>query len=120
VDDDLGVALGAEAVAQRLELGHEFLEVVDLAVKDDADAAVLVEKRLLAGGDVDDRQAAVAKAQARLDVQAAFVGAAVVLRIVHSRQRRAVDRTGTAGIEEAGDAAHRVVQSFAARFSRSS
>ena len=84
VDDHLGVAAGAEDVAQRLQLGHQLLEVVDLAVEDDADAAVLVEQRLLAGGDVDDRQPAMAEADARLDVDAALVGAAVVLRFVHA------------------------------------
>ena len=60
--------------------GIEFLEVVDLAVEDDDDGAVLVEQRLLAGRDVDDRQAAVAEADARLEVQAALVRAAVQLR----------------------------------------
>ncbi len=38
VDDDFGVAAGVEDVAQRLQLGDQFLVVVDLAVEDDADA----------------------------------------------------------------------------------
>jgi hypothetical protein len=80
VHDALGVALGVEDVAQRLQFGDQFLVVVDLAVEDHDHRAVFVEQRLLAGGDVDDGQAPVAEAQAGLDVQAAFVRAAVRLR----------------------------------------
>ena len=80
-----------------LQLGDQFLEVVDLAVEDDDDRAVFVEQRLLAGGDVDDRQAPVAEAEARLDVQAAFVRAAVELRVVHALQHDAVDRHARRG-----------------------
>ena len=54
--------------------------------------AVLVVQRLLAGGQVDDRQAPVAEADAGLDVQAALVRAAMVLRFVHAVQDRAIDR----------------------------
>jgi hypothetical protein len=73
--DDLGVALGVEHMAQGLQFGDELLVVVDLAVEDHHHRAVFVEQRLLAGGDVDDGQAAVAQPDAGLQVQAAFVGA---------------------------------------------
>ena len=57
------------------------LVVVNFTVVDDDEAlAVLVEDRLPSDRDVDDRQAAMAEPQARLDVDAAFVGAAMVLR----------------------------------------
>jgi hypothetical protein len=49
VDDDFRVAQRAEDVAERDELGNQRLVVVDLAVEDDADAAVLVVQRLLPG-----------------------------------------------------------------------
>ena len=80
-----------------LQLGDQLLEVVDLAVEDDDHRAVFVEQRLLAGGDVDDRQAPVAEADAGLDVQAAFVRAAVVLRLVHALQHGAIDRRARRG-----------------------
>jgi hypothetical protein len=54
VNDDLGVALGAECVARACELRNELLEVVDLAVEDHGDAAVLVVKGLLPGRQIDD------------------------------------------------------------------
>src|SRR5205807_8909878 len=46
VDDDLGVAPRGEPVPLRLEPPLELLEVVDLAVEDDLDGAVLVPERL--------------------------------------------------------------------------
>ena len=52
------------------------------------------------------RQAPVAQAQAGLDVQAAFVGAAVQLAVVHAVQHAIVDGARAAGVEDAGDAAH--------------
>ena len=93
-------------MAERLQFRHELLKVVDLAVEDDADAAVLVEERLLTGGDVDDRQTAMPEAEAGLDVDAALVGTAVVLGFVHPLQRGAIDVALAAGVEDAGDAAH--------------
>ena len=48
-----------------LELGAQLAEVVDLAVEDDADRAVLVEDRLVAARQVDDRQAAHPQGDAR-------------------------------------------------------
>ena len=80
-----------------LQLGDQFLVVVDLAVEDDDDRAVFVEQRLLAGGEVDDGQPAVAEAHAGLEVQAAFVRPAVRLRLVHALQHGAVDRRACRG-----------------------
>ena len=106
VDDDFGVAAGVEHVAERLQLRDQFLVVVDLAVEDDAHAVVFVVERLLAGGQVDDRQAPVPQADARLDMQAALVRAAMELGFVHPVQHGTIDVAPAAGIENAGDAAH--------------
>ena len=59
------------------------LEVVDLAVGDDLHRAVLVRERLLAAGDVDDRQPAHGEADARQQDAALVVGAAMVQRPDH-------------------------------------
>jgi hypothetical protein len=106
MDDDLGIALGAEHMAERHQLRNQLLVVVDLAVVDHDHRAVLVEQRLLAGRHVDDREAPVAQAQAWLDVDAAFVGSAMVLRLVHAMQDRAVDLALAARVKDARDAAH--------------
>ena len=67
-----------ELVALGLELGTEFLEVVDLAVEDNDDATVLVGHRLGASlGQVEDRQAAEAEGNAAVDKLTAHVGTAM-------------------------------------------
>src|SRR6185436_1924721 len=66
VNDDLGVALRREAVPLLFEALAQLLEVVDLAVLDGPDRSVLVAHRLMATGDVDDAQPAVAQDRARL------------------------------------------------------
>jgi hypothetical protein len=57
VRDDLGVAVCRQRVPARDELLAQLAVVVDLAVQDDRDGAVLVEDRLVAGGEVDHAQA---------------------------------------------------------------
>ena len=83
MDEHLGVAVGAEAVALRLQLGAELPVVVELAVLDDDDAAVLVRDRLVAGLEVDDRQPAGGETDGAVDVDAARVGPAVDERRAH-------------------------------------
>ena len=56
VDDHLGVGGRTERVPSGLQIATQFLEVVDLAVEDDLDLAVLVAKRLVPGVQIDDRQ----------------------------------------------------------------
>ena len=48
---------GRETMALGLELGAQLAVVVDLAVEEDGDATVLVENRLMAAGQIDDRKA---------------------------------------------------------------
>ena len=74
-------------VAARLELVAELAEVVELAVEDGDDVAVLVRDRLAARGEVDDPQPPVAEHAAAEGVDRALVGAAVDDRVVHARRR---------------------------------
>jgi hypothetical protein len=83
VEQHLDVRLGAEGVAV-LQLFAQLAVVVDLPVGDDADGAVLVEHRLRAAGEVDDRQAAVAEGDRAIGVEAFAVGAAVGERVGHA------------------------------------
>ena len=66
MDDDFGVALGDEAVPGCHQPVAELLEVVDLAVLHHPHRAIFVGNRLMAAGDVDDAQSAVAQHRARL------------------------------------------------------
>ena len=49
--------MGAELVTQALQLARQFAEVVDFTVVDHAQLAIGTEHRLLAAGQVDNRQA---------------------------------------------------------------
>src|SRR5262249_3783803 len=106
VDDDFGVAARAEMVTQREKLRDQLLVVVNLPVVDDHHAAVFVEHRLLAGRKIDDREPTMTEPEARLDVQPALVGAAVMLRLVHARQQIPAHFPPLTRIEDADDAAH--------------
>ena len=107
VHDAFGVTLGMEDVTQRLQLRDQVLIVVDLTIEHHHHGTVFVEQRLLSRGHIDDGQATVSQAHARLEVQAAFVGTAVKLRLVHAVQHRMRDLAVAAGVENACDAAHR-------------
>ena len=81
-------------------------EVVDLAVGDDVHRAGLVGDRLLAGGDVDDRQAPHAERDAGPVHHPVAVGPAVGERPDHASELRLGDRRAQVAIDDAGDAAH--------------
>ena len=77
VHDRLGVARRPEPVTAGLEVGPQLGEVVDLAVEDQPHRAVLVGDRLVAGGEVDDAEAAHPEHRAGPRVEAFIVRAAV-------------------------------------------
>ena len=78
MQEALGVGAAVELIALGLELGAKLLEVVDLAVKDNHDAAVLVGHGLRASfGEVENRQTTEAEGDTAIDKLAAHVGAAV-------------------------------------------
>ncbi len=106
MNDHLGVAAGPEAVSKLREFRDQRLIVVDLAVEDDDHAAVLVEQRLLPGGEVDDREPAMAEPQAGLGVQPDLVRPAMVLGLVHARNEVARDRPRARDVHDADNAAH--------------
>ena len=101
VHDDLGVAGGAKGVAGGLELGAQLAVVVDLAVVDEPDGLVLVGRRLVAAGAVDDAQPAMAETDAR-----ALKGAGVVGTAMQQRGRHAAEQLAVGSAGETEDAAH--------------
>src|SRR5262249_49358083 len=75
--NDLGVAAGAKAMAGAQEVFAERTVVVDLAVADDLDVALLVGQRLRAVLDVDDGEAAAAESHPAPDHHAVAVRTAM-------------------------------------------
>jgi len=106
VDDGFGVGLRGEGVAERREFFRQLAEVVDLAVEDGDDRAVRVEQRLLAGGQVDDRQAAVAEADAGFQVDVALDRTAVELGLIHAFEGGALEIAPAARVKNANYSAH--------------
>ena len=105
VDDHLGVALRGERWPRALQLRAQLAVVVDLAVQDDDDRAVLVEDRLVAGLEVDDAQALDAEARAPAMMEPARVRAAVLEPRAHAREQLRVDRLAV-GADLSDDSAH--------------
>jgi len=70
-------------MAGRLQPALQFRGVVDLAVLEDVDRAVLVGDRLVPGLEVDEREVARDEATSRVNDDAVAVGAAVDERRVH-------------------------------------
>src|SRR5262249_59821643 len=83
VNDHFSVGMRPEPVAVPLEIETDLPEVVDLAVEHGPDRPVFVRERLIAGCEIDDAQAAVAKADAGADVEAVGVGTTVCDRGRH-------------------------------------
>ena len=82
-------------MAVRVELRSHLGEVVDLAVEDDPDRAVLVAERLIAGRQIDDAEPPVAEADAGADVEAVRVGAAMRDRRGHRGEARPCRSAGS-------------------------
>ena len=104
VNEHLGVAAAAEPVTCPLELVHELAVVVDLAVLHDDDAAVLVRDRLVASGQIDDRQPACGDPDRSVEMRALGVRAAVEQSRRHAAKPIGVDGAAAAG--DPADPAH--------------
>ncbi len=111
VHDDFRVAARVELVTEGLQLGNQLLVVVDLAVEDDDDGAVLVVERLLTGRDVDDGQPPMPQGNPGCMMLAAAIGSAMLLQVVHPAQQLAVQIATAANVDHAGDSAHQAVSS---------
>jgi hypothetical protein len=93
-------------VAERRQLCHQRLKIIDLAVEDDANRAVLVELRLVAGHEIDNRQSPVPQPDPRGKVETVAVRSAMGDDLGHATEQAAIDIARSAEIEDPGYAAH--------------
>src|SRR4029078_2551320 len=100
----------AIADARRLQLGSEDRMVVNLAIVDELQIAVVASHRLLALSNVYDAQSAVTESNSVLDEQARGVWAAGHKNIPHLRDRLDRDRlVGSRRASDTADSAHRAM-----------
>lgn len=106
MDEDFGIGVGAEVVAAGFEAGAEFEVVVDFAVEDDLEVAVLVGDGLPAAFEVDDGEAEVAEGGGAFLEVAVAVGAAVEDAVAHGADQSGVGGAMAIG-HKSGDSAHK-------------
>src|SRR3984893_928531 len=106
MDNYLGVATGAEGVAERRELCHQWLKIIDFAIVDDANRPVFIVERLITRREVDDREPAVTEPNSRRIMKAVTVRSAMVENIGHPAKQDAVDFAASPEVENTSYAAH--------------
>src|SRR5262249_44965579 len=77
MDEDFDIAAGAETVTARFELPAQIAKIIDFAVADRDDRAVLVEVRLIAGGEIDNGKPAARQSNSVAEERAAIVRTAM-------------------------------------------
>jgi len=108
LEDDFGIGVGVEVVAEGGEFGAEFAVVIDLAVEDDDGVAVGGIDGLFAAGEINDAEADGTEGDVGGDVDAPLVGAAMVEGL--GGRFDSAGGGGTATMGEAGYSAHRLVK----------
>src|SRR5271169_737025 len=107
MDDDLGIAARAKDMTEGRELGHQRLEIVDLAVVDDANRMVLIIDRLIAPSQIDDGEPAVPEPDPRRIVETIAVRATMAENVSHATEQAPVGVATPAIVKDAGYPAHR-------------
>src|SRR4051812_20349260 len=110
--DHLGIAAGCEVVARARQLLAQLTKVIDLAVKDQLDHAILVGHRLVAAGQIDNRQAAHSHTNMLADIKAIAIRPTMMDRMIHSLDQAALNRARPIGMQMPTDTAHRYTTSF--------
>jgi hypothetical protein len=105
MDEHLGVGARLESMPAGGQLAPEHLVVVDLAVVDDLDGAVLARDRLVAGREIDHPQPAYRRDGARRFDHPPRVGPAVGEGVHHAADRVRIDRCAVEG-DRPADPAH--------------
>ena len=106
MNDGLGVAVGMELVTSLDQFGTELLEVVDLAVERDGDAAVSILHGLMALGDINDGKATEAHGDVVVDEIAVLVGTTVNDAVGHVLNDAAIGFGIVIDGGEANESAH--------------
>ena len=106
MDDHLGIAPRGEGVSALLKIGHQLLEIIDLAVEDDTDGLRRIGHGLSAALQVDDGQTAMRQTEAGLKMAAFPIRAAMGNAVAHGSQTTRINRPPPAQVHYAGKPTH--------------
>src|SRR5450432_1485037 len=84
MNERFGVAVGLKAMALGDQLCAQRLVIVDLAVEDHPERAVLIRNGLMAGAEVNDAETAHADGAAAFDMEAFVVRTAMANPVAHA------------------------------------
>src|SRR5580658_1476098 len=94
MNEDFGVAVRRESMPGALQPGAELVVIIDLAVEDYVDRAVLIANGLWAATDINDAEPLHPHRAARLDEIAGRIRAAMVDGVTHPLEPSAGSFTG--------------------------
>ena len=106
MNQDFGIALRAEGVTSGLEPAPQRGEVVDLAIEDGPDGAVLIGERLMPSRQIDDRQPAKPERGMIVAIDAGIVRPAVSDPVHHRLQVFGGEGIPGVSPDRAADSAH--------------
>src|SRR5712692_9284963 len=106
MNDGFGVAVSAVGVSTRDQRFAQRLVVVDFAIEDDPERAVLVAHGLVAGGEIHDAEPAHADADAILRIYPLVVRPAMGHHVTHLAQDRWISLRVFLKLEESGYSTH--------------
>src|SRR5262249_43534780 len=115
VQDCLGIRAGAIVVTASDQLRSQFRVVIDLAVEDNPDGAVLVGHRLTAAFDVHDCQSPMSQPDRSPHHRAGAIGTAMSKRVSHPHQPMLLGTFARIKFHYPGDAAHRALPWYSTR-----
>ena len=114
VKQHFGIAIGAEDRALGLQLGANLLKIIDFAIVGDGDALVGGKHRLRAAAEIDDRQPAMAEADAGRRPHPRSIRPAMREHVRHRADPRRIDGFARGRVEQPGDPAHQLPIGMAA------
>ena len=106
VDEDLGIGACVKVVAACFQLAPEFGDVIDLAVVNRPHGPIFVVDGLLAGVEIDNREAPHGEADVTLEIDAVVVRTPVDEGRTHGGDRRGLHGPLALAIDLTDDAAH--------------
>src|SRR5579864_1100639 len=106
MDNGFRICRGVETVPASLKFRAKIAVIVDLAVEGYPDSLVLIRKRLVASGQVDDAEAAIAEAELPVKMKTFIVRAAVDHCIGATFDTGAVHRSERSEIVDSTNATH--------------